>query len=137
MHTCLSNEGQGPVALVVDKAQRGMTLIEIMVVIVIIGVLGSTLAVGVFELFGEGREKTAKIQVQSIAAKVNYHQATQGDFPDSLADLKPKIKEADRLDPWKQELVYSTTGEGFSLCSNGPDRKTGTDDDICHDGEER
>ncbi|MCO4764234.1 MAG: type II secretion system protein GspG [Myxococcales bacterium] len=125
---------------VVRSAERGMTLIEIMVVIVIIGILGSALAVGVFGMLGEARVDTAKAQVNTIGAVIEAHEARNGDYPESLEELtegkRAKLKKSNLKDPWKQEMQYSAEGDGFTLCSGGDDKKTGTEDDICYGDDE-
>lgn len=121
-----------------NAAEIGMTLIEIMVVIVIIGVLGSALAYGVFGMLGEAREDTAKAQVATVGQVVESYEARNGEFPDSLEMLtegkKAKLKVQNLKDPWQQPLQYSSSGEGFTLCSNGADKKPGGEDDICYGG---
>ena len=138
-----SNKGNGqgmataPTSLrVVARGQQGMTLIEIMVVIVIIGILGSTLAVGVFGMLGDAREDTAKAQVNTIGSVIEAFEARNLDWPESLESMtegkRAKLKKGNLKDPWKQELNYSADGEGFTLCSNGADKRQGTDDDVCY-----
>lgn len=116
--------------------QQGMTLIEIMVVIVIIGVLGSALAYGVFGMLGEAREDTAKAQVATVGQAIEAHEARHGEYPGSLQEMtegkKAKLKPQNLKDPWQQELQYSAQGDSFSLCSNGTDKKSGTEDDVCY-----
>lgn len=124
---------------IVGRAQQGMTLIEIMVVIVIIGIMGSALAVGVFGMLGDAKEDTCRAQINTIGAVIEAHEARNGDYPDSLEALtegkRPKLKKGNLKDPWKQEINFSADGEGFTLCSNGGDKRQGTDDDVCY-GEE-
>lgn len=123
------------------QGERGMTLIEIMVVIVIIGVLGSALAYGVFGMLGDARTDAARAQVATVGGVVEAYEARNGDFPASLTELtegkNPKLKPDNLKDPWKQELNYQASGDGFTLCSNGQDKKSGGEDDICYGGKGR
>jgi len=121
--------------------ERGMTLIEIMVVIVIIGVLGSALAVGVFGMLGDAKEDASKAQINTIGAVIEAYEARNGDYPESLEELtegkRAKLKKANLKDPWRQELQYSAEGDGFTLCTGGDDKTPGTEDDYCYgDGED-
>ena len=117
-----------------------MTLIEIMVVIVIIGVMGSALAVGVFGMLGDAKTDTGRAQINTMGSVIEAHEARHGEYPESLESLtegkRAKLKKANLKDPWKQDIIYRAEGDGFSLCSGGDDKKTGTEDDICYgDGE--
>lgn len=117
--------------------ERGMTLIEIMVVIVIIGVLGSALAYGVFGMLGDAKIDAARAQVQTVGGVIEAYQARNGSYPDSLASLtegkRAKLKQGNLKDPWKQDLQFAVQGDdGFTLCSNGEDKRPGSQDDICY-----
>lgn len=121
-----------------ESNARGMTLIEIMVVIAIIGILSSAITFGVFTYLKKAKVDACKAQLRTIANALTIY-AAEEDFPNSLsvltegagAPLKPeKLK-----DPWKQEVIYnypSARGDSeFDLCSKGPDKQEGTEDDIC------
>ncbi len=120
-------------------SQRGMTLIEIMVVIAILGILATALGVAVTGYLKRSKIKTAQLQLNQIANAVTAYYADEGDYPSSLDELTkgaaPYLKEKNLKDPWKTEIIYrypAQRGNGdFDLCSAGPDKKDGTEDDIC------
>jgi general secretion pathway protein G len=121
---------------VMPRASLGMTLIEIMVVIVIIGVLGSALAVGVFGMLGDAKMDACKAQIATVGGVIEAYEARHGEFPGSLQELveakHAKLKAGNLKDPWMRDLVYGAQNEGFTLCSTGEDKKSGTEDDICY-----
>ncbi|MSP93064.1 MAG: hypothetical protein EXR79_14895, partial [Myxococcales bacterium] len=81
-------------------------------------------------------EDTAKAQVATVGQAIEAHQARHGEYPGSLQEMtegkKAKLKPQNLKDPWHQELQYSAQGDGFTLCSNGTDKKSGTEDDVCY-----
>ena len=118
-----------------------MTLIEIMVVIAIIGILASAIGFGVVNWLKESKAQTASIQLSTVAQALDGYYATKGDYPSSLSDLtsgkRPLLKDKNLKAPWNKDLVYNfpaTKGDGdFDLCSKGPDKRAGTEDDICRE----
>ena len=123
------------------RAARGMTLLEIMVVIAIIGIVMTAIGVGVVGYLNKAKISATKSQLANIANAVQMY-ALDGDFPSSLqvltegagAPLKPKQLK----DPWNQEFLYAYPGKDpkvreFDLCSKGPDKREGSEDDICQE----
>ena len=119
--------------------QRGMTLIEIMVVLAIIGMIMGSLAFGYMSWFKQSQTDVAKTQVQRLgSALMNYYLHHQ-EFPSNLDELasgeNATLKKSQLKDPWNQDWTYNVPaqrGQGdFDLCSKGQDKSDGTDDDIC------
>lgn len=122
------------------QGQRGMTLIEIMVVIAIIGMVSGAIGFGVTRYLSDAKVDSARIQLDKIATILETYYSRHNEYPGSLDDLSKKgkggskayIEESGLKDPWKTKLIYSPSEEGFKLCSAGPDKREGTEDDQCH-----
>jgi len=113
---------------------RGMTLIEIMVVMVIIGIIGTVVAVNVMGASEDADLDAAKILVERrVAEEVAAYRARYREFPESLDVLveKKKLTKKQLVDPWNKPLIYVPGDSDFQLCSSGPDKNPGTQDDIC------
>ena len=52
--------------------------------VVIIGILGSALAVGVFGMLGDAKEDAARAQVNTVGMVIEACEARSGEYPDSL-----------------------------------------------------
>ena len=128
--------------------QAGMSLIEIIIVIVLIG--GVLALVGTRLIGGKERAdyNLARTQVGIVAGKVDSFQIDTGRYPTALDELVrsdaagwlgPYAKEAELKDPWGRPLEYTapgTDGRAFDLVSLGADGKSGgtsTDADIRHE----
>jgi general secretion pathway protein G len=125
-------------------AARGMTLIEIMVVLVIIGLIASAVAVNVLGREREARISRAKTDVQNIANQgVDAFRVMRGRYPTTDEGLKiliqeqflrPNSPDGGLKDPWGNDYVYLFPGQkhpdAFDVKSNGPDGQAGTQDDI-------
>ncbi|MFO0751059.1 MAG: type II secretion system protein GspG [Myxococcota bacterium] len=116
-------------------APRGMTLVEIMVVIAIIGTITVVLANGVIGSSKEADISAANILINKVSEQIDSHRArsTPRAYPESLQVLveKEMIDEGQTKDPWGTPLSYSTNGRTYELCSGGPDQTIGGGDDIC------
>lgn len=123
---------------------EGMTLIEIMVVITIIGIMAGAIGYAVFNYLARAKIKITKLEVRKVAqVLINYAEDVEnneGGFPSSLDKLTagkyPLLRKKDLKDSWAQPLIYNYPAQKnsdaqFDLCSKGPDKKEGTDDDIC------
>jgi len=123
-------------------ARRGLTLIEIMVVIALLGVLGTVIVVNLAGTLEEGKAKATETQMRSIdSALMSYAIMNGNKYPstaEGLEKAKGKFKNGKvPNDPWGTAYIYrspATHGSGkYELISLGADGKEGgdgTDADI-------
>jgi general secretion pathway protein G len=112
------------------RRARGMTLIEIMVVLVILGLIAGAIGYNVFGQLKEAQIKTATLDLKAISNGVDLYHVETGQWPESLSALVPKYIRDVHKDPWGQEYAYVKTGEGYDVYSYGPDKTQGGGDDI-------
>ena len=92
------------------RRQRGMTLIEIMVVITILGLIMAAVGVAVIPKLDEARRDTARMDIGSIHNALKLYYAKKGRFPDTASGLRALVEtqnlEKMPTDPWGREYVY-------------------------------
>jgi general secretion pathway protein G len=119
-----------------QRRARGMTLIEIMVVLVILGLIAGAIGYNVFNQLKEAQIRTATLDLKSISNGVDLYHVETGTWPDGLSQLVPRFIKDLHKDPWGSEYSYVRTGEGYDVYSYGPDKAQGGGDDIIvHGGE--
>lgn len=120
--------------------QSGITLLEIMIVLAIIGlVMGVLVGPKVYRSFNEARVKTTFIMLKQFESGYTRWVAdNEGDCPEKLEDLFKYMdtSKRDLKDSWGSQFMMKC-GEGgaptdnhFGVISLGPDKKEGTDDDL-------
>jgi len=116
------------------SADRGMTLIEILVVLAIISLIIGGVGVVAFGQLAKAKINTAKNQVVQIQQQCEmYMLEKNGKCPKDLADLKAAgvINKVSK-DPFGKDYLLTCPGEHGSIdvVSFGPDGERGGDDDI-------
>ena len=119
-------------------AQAGMSLLEIIIVLVLIGMVLTLVGSRVLGGADKGKFKLAESQIQTLAGKIENYQLDTGALPARLEDLVaapanatgwlgPYAKPAELKDPWGHAIEYRVPGEGkpFDLLSLGKDGQPG------------
>lgn len=118
---------------------RGMTLIEIMVVVFILGLIATVVAVNV-QGAAEGAEiNTAQLDIKGLEQGLDMYRLRNGKYPSTAEGLgvlysSGVLKGSLKKDPWGRDYVYVYPGQknpkGYDLMSYGPDGVPNTADDI-------
>ena len=115
-------------------ASRGLTLVELVIVITIIGVLTAAISIGVLKAQKSANVGAAKTACSTVRQAVTQWRAINpgGDCP-TVAQLKQE-KDLDTSfnlkDPWNNLYQVNCDNDEITCTSPGPDRKEGTEDDI-------
>lgn len=118
------------------RKDAGMTMLEIMIVLALIGLVMSAVGVGVFAQFKKGQRKVAQAQVNDVASKIVQFMAdNNSECPKGLDDLvAQKYLPKKQKDPWNRDLIVRCPGtintDGVDVVSLGPDGQEGTADDV-------
>ncbi|MHB8845620.1 MAG: type II secretion system major pseudopilin GspG [Nitrospirota bacterium] len=129
------------------KNQKGFTLIEIMVVVIILGLLAGLVLPRILGQEDKARVETAKVQIRSLEGALDAYKLDNGFYPTTDQGFEALIKkpEAGRIpnkwreggylkparipkDPWGKDFVYlSPGGEGreYEIISHGADNEPG------------
>jgi len=127
---------QGRLAQRRRRRTRGMTLVEIMVVVAIIGMIMGAVAVGAMSQLEKAKVKNTKMIIHNVQeALVHYATDNTDSCPKTLSELvSQKYLNKDPKDDWGQPLMYvcpsTHGGDSGDVWSKGEDKQDGTADDI-------
>lgn len=123
-------------------AQRGFTLIEIMIVVVIIGVLGALIVPQFMDRPEQAKVTAARSDLKAIATAIEMYRLDNGHYPSTEQGLEALVTRPQGdppapnwsprgylrqlpVDPWGSQYRYAVTDTGFELSSLGADRQPG------------
>ncbi|MFO7569220.1 MAG: type II secretion system major pseudopilin GspG [Smithellaceae bacterium] len=120
--------------------EKGFTLIEIIVVMVMIVLLASLVGPKLFPKLGKGKQSAAKAQIELIEQALDHFRLDIGRYPTTQEGLNalttnpgiPKwegsyLRKGLPMDPWDHPYQYQSPGSHgeFDLFSYGRDGKPG------------
>lgn len=137
------------------RDNRGFTLIEIMVVVVILAILAALVVPRIMGRSDEAKIADAKVQIRNLESALKLYKLDNGVYPTTDQGLQALVTkpttgripknykpegylESKQVpqDPWKDDFVYISPGDhgDYDLCSLGADGVKGgegNDADIC------
>jgi general secretion pathway protein G len=125
----------------VRQKNRGFTLLELLVVMVIIGLLAGYVGPKYFSQIGKSETKTAMAQIDALSKALDQFRIDTGRYPSTEQGLDalytqpnntprwegPYLKKAVPLDPWGKPYRYKEPGDhgDYDLFSYGKDGEPG------------
>lgn len=128
------------------RARRGLTLIELIVVLIVIGLLAGLVAPQILGRVSDAKITTAKTQIELLGVSLENYRLDNGVYPSTQQGLEalrskpsgapgatnwrgPYLKKAVPADPWGHAYLYKSPGDkdraGFDLMTLGRDGQPG------------
>ena len=128
-------------------ARGGLTLIEVLLVLVILVILGSIVGVGIRQAQKKALRDAAEAQLHGLKQGVKNYELDIRRYPttlQALVEMPSDLANPQRwreggyldakqlpVDPWDSAYQYELVdSENFRIWSNGPDGQKGSEDDI-------
>ena len=131
------------------RKQKGFTLLEVMVVIVILGTLAGMVVPSLMSSQEDANKQAAAIDIKAIETAMKMYKLKNNVYPSTEQGLEALVSQTDiepiprsfpsegflprlPLDPWKNEYLLVSPGDNgtYDIFSMGPDMQAETEDDI-------
>ena len=120
---------------------KGFTLLELLIVLVIIGLLAALVGPKLIHRVGEAKQKTSKVQIEMLGTSLDTFRLDTGKYPGEDQGLEALITNSDiknwkgpylkkkfvPKDPWGNDYLYKYDSESkvFEIISYGGDATEG------------
>ncbi len=131
------------------RDERGFTLIEIMIVVIIIGLLAGLVGPRLFGKLTQAKQKSAKAQIELFGTALDAFRLDIGRYPTTEEGLKalrekpsgldawkgPYLPKEIPMDPWGKPYIYKSPGEHgeydlFTYGLDGVEGGEGENEDV-------
>lgn len=135
---------RNPLATGSTQTQRGFTLLEVMVVIVILGIMAAFIAPNIFGRVDKARQQKAISDIKTMSAALDMYQLDNFNYPSTDQGLEALLtapspdmpnyqsggylKKGNMQDPWNRPYYYASPGDhggDFDIFSYGRDGQPG------------
>lgn len=127
------------------RQQRGFTLTELLVVLVIIGLIAALVGPVLYQHINPAKQSVSRAQIENFMTALDAYFLDNGKFPSQQQGLialrvrqendskwnGPYLKKEIPTDPWGNSFVYHSPGRsgGYEIISYGADGKEGGEGD--------
>lgn len=132
---------------IIQKNQRGFTLVEVMVTMVIIGLLATVVVLNVLPAQDKAMVQKARADISTLSQAVEMYRLDMNTYPANLEDLRtqstgddPRYRPGGYIkflptDPWNNDYLYRYPGENdavdiWTLGADGEEGGEGINVDI-------
>lgn len=112
---------------------RGVTLIEILIVLAIVGLIAGGIAVYAIPKFKQAQvdsTRTSAMALHTVAESWRLTNSAECPTAERLKAEKEISASSKTTDAWEQPFKIICEDDEVTVVSFGPDKKEGTDDDI-------
>ena len=126
-----------------ERRDRGFTLIEVLIVMVILGLLAALVGPRMFGKVGKSKQNAAKAQISLFETALDTYRLDVGRYPKTDQGLQalrvkpdgeekwdgPYVSKEIPLDPWGNPYIYESPSEhgDYAITSMGADGSAGGD----------
>ncbi len=126
-------------------SNRGFTLLELLVVLVVLGLLAGLVGPRYFNQLGKSEVKVARAQLEGLVKALDIYRLENGHYPSTEQGLQalvvapgdaprwdgPYLQKGVPADPWGRQYIYRAPGENgdYDLLSLGKNGQPGGDGD--------
>lgn len=135
----------------VKPGETGLTLIEMLIVLVIIGIVAGLVVVNVISRPDEARVTATQTDMKTLRGALAMYRLDNGDYPSAAQGLRAlavaptpappawrAYVQEEPKDKWGNDYIYTREAGGFTITSYGKDGKPGgegVDADIVEHGQ--
>ncbi len=115
------------------RALRGVTLVEILIVLAIVGLIAGGIAVYAVPKFQKAQVDNTRNSEKALHAVAESWRANHGNdcpTPQRLKDEKELAASSEINDAWGTPYKINCDDDSTTVLSAGPDKKEGSQDDI-------